>query len=71
MSGKVAKSIVGEHQWKKCVRAGSEAAGAKQLDAMAVILESAEEGKYNCEVTVTEKPNVQATSLVEKTLKKS
>jgi hypothetical protein len=37
-SDKAAKSIVGEQQWKKCSdKAVSEAAGAKQLDAMAVI----------------------------------
>jgi hypothetical protein len=67
---KVAKYIVGEQQWKKCSdKAFSKAAGAKQLDAIAVVLESVEEGKYNCEVTVTEKPNLQATSLAEKSLK--
>jgi hypothetical protein len=42
----------------------------RQLDAIAVMLEIAEEGKFNQEVTVTEKPNMQATSLAEKTLKK-
>jgi hypothetical protein len=36
---------------------------------MAVILESPEEGKYNGEVSVTEKPNAPSISLAEKTLK--
>jgi hypothetical protein len=42
----------------------------RQLDAIAVMLEIAEEGKFNQEVTVTEKPNMQATSLAEKDVKK-
>jgi hypothetical protein len=34
-----------------------------------LVLESAEEGNYNHEAAVTENPNMQATSLVEKMFK--
>jgi hypothetical protein len=46
-SGKASNSIIGEQRKKHSEKAVSEAAGAKQLDPMAVVLETTEKGKCN------------------------
>jgi hypothetical protein len=61
-SGNAAKPFVGEQQKKHSSKAASEAAGAKQLDPMAVILESAEEGKYNHNETIIDNLMVKKSS---------